>query len=144
MTRTIFKTAIIGALVAVLGAACGGDADSGGSAEAGRVVEVAMVDVAFSPNTFTATAGETITFKFTNNGRVAHEAVIGDAAAQEDEGKRMAEGGDRSMAGGKGLLLEPGKSGELTYTFDKAGEILIGCHQPGHYEAGMKSVVTVT
>jgi uncharacterized cupredoxin-like copper-binding protein len=48
------------------------------------------------------------------------------------------------MEDGDSLLLEPGKSGELTHTFEEAGEILIGCHQPGHYEAGMKTTITVT
>lgn len=151
MRRTIFKAAIIGAAVTVLGAACGGGADSGGSAEADRVVEVAQTDNAFSPDAITATVGETVTFKFTNNGAVAHDAFIGDAKAQEEHGKDRAKsgedsmgGGEDSMGGGEALMLEPGKSGELTYTFDEAGEILIGCHEPGHYEGGMKATVTVT
>jgi uncharacterized cupredoxin-like copper-binding protein len=49
-----------------------------------------------------------------------------------------------NMEDGDALLLEPGDTGELTHTFDEAGEILIGCHLPGHYEAGMKSTITVS
>jgi uncharacterized cupredoxin-like copper-binding protein len=42
------------------------------------------------------------------------------------------------------LTLDPGKQGELIYTFDGTGPLEIGCHQPGHYAAGMKIAVTVT
>ena len=40
--------------------------------------------------------------------------------------------------------FEPGKSGDLTYRFDEAGTYEIGCHEPGHYAAGMKITVNVT
>jgi uncharacterized cupredoxin-like copper-binding protein len=32
---------------------------------------------------------------------------------------------------------------ELTWVFAEAGTVLIGCHQPGHYAAGMKGQITV-
>ena len=41
------------------------------------------------------------------------------------------------------IVLQPGESGELSYTFDLPGTYQIGCHQPGHYAAGMKIEVTV-
>ena len=31
-----------------------------------------------------------------------------------------------------------------TYRFDQAGTMFIGCHQPGHYEAGMQATVAVS
>ena len=53
------------------------------------------------------------------------------------------------MGGGKtmehndpnSLLLEPGKSGEVTWTFAKAGKIEFACNVPGHYDAGMMGPV---
>jgi uncharacterized cupredoxin-like copper-binding protein len=42
-----------------------------------------------------------------------------------------------------GITVDPGKTGELTHTFDRTGTVEIGCHQPGHYAAGMKLAVTV-
>jgi uncharacterized cupredoxin-like copper-binding protein len=130
--------------ISVLTAACGGGEPS--AQDADREVNVSMTDNAFDPNTIAVKAGETITFKFTNKGALPHDAYIGDAEAQEEHGHSM-DSGDmegHNMEDGDSLLLEPGKSGELTHTFEEAGEILIGCHQPGHYEAGMKSTVTVT
>lgn len=145
MKKITYKTAIIGVVMTVFGAACGGGGDNGDAAEADRAVEVAMTDNAFDPTRLTVAAGETVTFKFTNNGAVAHDAFIGDAEAQTEHGESMATDTEgHNMDGGDALLLEPGDSGELTYTFDEAGEILIGCHQPGHYDAGMKSTVSIS
>ena len=35
------------------------------------------------------------------------------------------------------VTVEPGDTAELTHTFDDTGTIEIGCHQEGHYAAGM-------
>lgn len=152
MRSVKYKALVIGAMMTVIGAACGGGGDSGdasaGDEAADRVIEVAMTDNSFDPTSVSVSAGETVTFKFTNHGSVAHDAFIGDAQDQEEHGESMMEAGDEmeghNMDDGDALLLEPGDSGELTHRFEEAGEILIGCHQPGHYEAGMKSTVTVS
>ena len=51
-----------------------------------------------------------------------------------------------NMGGGDdtNVSLRPGKTGEFTNRFDKAGTFEIGCHQPGHYDAGMKITINVT
>jgi uncharacterized cupredoxin-like copper-binding protein len=37
-----------------------------------------------------------------------------------------------------GVVVEPGKEGTFTYvTPAKKKRLFFGCHQPGHYEAGM-------
>lgn len=41
------------------------------------------------------------------------------------------------------VSVEPGQTGELTFSFAKAGELIIGCHETGHYEAGMKGRIVV-
>jgi uncharacterized cupredoxin-like copper-binding protein len=41
-------------------------------------------------------------------------------------------------------VVEPGETGELTYTFDEVGEVEFGCHQPGHLDAGMVFTVHVS
>ena len=40
-------------------------------------------------------------------------------------------------------MVQPGELGELSYTFSEPGSYEVGCHQPGHYAAGMKIDVTV-
>lgn len=42
------------------------------------------------------------------------------------------------------ITVDPGDRGELTYAIGETGSVLIGCHQPGHYDAGMMVEVTVT
>ncbi len=41
------------------------------------------------------------------------------------------------------IVVQPGDSGELSYAFSEPGTYRVGCHQPGHYAAGMKIDVTV-
>lgn len=140
--------------LSVLIAACGADAPdaagatadaAGGTATGQRTVEVAMEDMKFVQPELTVQTGETIDFQFTNNGQVAHDAFVGDNAAQMGHETEMAEMGattdhdDDEPA----IVLQPGESGDLSYTFDTAGTYEVGCHQPGHYAAGMKMNVTV-
>ena len=129
-------------------AACGGSATTTApntAADAARTVDVVMQDIKFATTTLTVQAGETINFQFTNAGKIAHDAFIGDNVAQIDHEAEMSQmGGTGGHATEEGaLVLQPGESGELTYTFDEAGTVEVGCHQPGHYAAGMKIDVTV-
>lgn len=139
----------MGALGLVL-AACGSDGDddtTGGAtgAEADRTVEVEMSDNAFAPTSIDVAAGETVRFIFDNTGEVAHDAFVGDAAAQaahEDEmreAEEMGHGADEDGA----VTVEAGDEAELVYTFTDAGPVEVGCHQPGHYASGMKLDVAV-
>ena len=41
------------------------------------------------------------------------------------------------------VLVEPGKTAELTWTFTKATRLEFACNVPGHYQAGMKGDLTV-
>lgn len=41
------------------------------------------------------------------------------------------------------VTLEPGALIELVATFGEPGELLIGCHVPGHWEAGMQGTIEV-
>ncbi|MDQ4058549.1 MAG: plastocyanin/azurin family copper-binding protein [Actinomycetota bacterium] len=129
--------------VAVVGVACGGGG-AGQAEDADRVIEVEMVDNAFNPASIDVSSGQTVNFRFKNNGSIAHDAFIGDEEAQQEHAEAMEnESGGHGAHGGEGIVVDPGDTGEYTYTFDEAGQVLIGCHQPGHYEAGMRSTITV-
>jgi uncharacterized cupredoxin-like copper-binding protein len=155
-SRPLLVPAVI--LIALLGAACGDDDtdttaanDAGGSGE--RTVEVRMADNDFDPASIEVERGETVTFMFENTGAVDHDALIGDAEAQAEHEAEMnstagddmgGEMGDHSASGDDALTVAPGETGELTYTFDQSGQLEIGCHEPGHYDAGMRILVSVT
>jgi uncharacterized cupredoxin-like copper-binding protein len=138
---------ILGVLTAVvLVGACGGGSH-GESHGATRTVEVTMRDIAYDPAAVTVKAGETVKFVFRNEGQIRHDAFIGDEAAQVEHEKEMREEGSGGMDGHHGddaITVDPGKTGSLTHTFE-AGEVLvIGCHEVGHYAAGMKVAITLT
>jgi uncharacterized cupredoxin-like copper-binding protein len=121
---------------------------AGGADSEPRNIRVAMADdMSYDPASFDFAAGETVTFEVSNDGAVRHEFFIGTLEDQQHHAEEMQEGahadGDEH-ADPTALSVEPGASGTLTYTFDEAGELLVGCHEPGHYEAGMVAPVTVT
>jgi uncharacterized cupredoxin-like copper-binding protein len=133
---------------AILLAACGGGghashSSAGGSASGGRTVQVDMVDIGFSIHDVTVHPDESVRFVFQNKGSIDHEAFIGDAAAQAQHEKDMAQHSDMQHASADDITVSPGKTGELTHTFKAGDELLIGCHEPGHYAQGMKIQITV-
>ena len=114
--------------------------------EADRQIEVDTLDsFRFEPDAVDVEHGETITFVVTNKGEVDHEFVLGDEAFQEHHAAEMAEGemDMEHMAEPNTLVVEPGQTEELTWSFSEQGEVLYGCHEPGHYEAGMVGKITV-
>jgi uncharacterized cupredoxin-like copper-binding protein len=144
------QRSILRILTAVLlvGGCGGGSHDShGGSTDPTRTVDVAMRDIAYDPATLSVKAGETVKFVFRNEGAIRHDAFLGDEAAQAAHEKEMREKGSGEKDGHHGedaITVDPGETGSLTHTF-KAGDMLvIGCHEVGHYAAGMKITVTVT
>lgn len=121
-----------------------------GTKDAPRVIGVTMGNFFFEPGSITVHAGETIRFVITNPTEIAHEMVIGTAEEQEHHAQEMAAGMDHEQMGDHDDAAEPneleveaGETGELVWTFDQAGEFLLGCHVAGHWEAGMKGTVEV-
>jgi uncharacterized cupredoxin-like copper-binding protein len=112
-------------------------------------MRIRMVDTAFEPDEVSVKEGETVRFVFDNAGKLPHDAFIGHEEAQveheaemraaEEADEHNGDHGDESEA----ITVDPGDSGELTHTFSDTGELVIGCHQAGHYEAGMRAKVSV-
>ena len=113
---------------------------SGSGAEpVDRVVEMAMSEYAYGPASISVAAGQEVRFVFRNDGSVPHEAVIGDDDVQSEAGHA-----DHDAHGAASVQVQPGGTASLVYRFDEPGDVLIGCHIPGHYESGMQAVVHVT
>lgn len=144
MTRTR-TTVLLGVLLFAL-VACGDDrAASPDEGAPDRTIEIDMVDIAFAPESIDVAAGETVRFVFSNSGEVAHDAFIGDDRAQDDHAADMADDHGGHDADDEGITVEPGDTAELTHTFDAGDDgLLIGCHQPGHYDGGMVATIDVT
>jgi uncharacterized cupredoxin-like copper-binding protein len=88
---------------------------------------------------------ETITFVVTNAGDAVHEFTLGDAAMQRDHAEAMAH-----MPSGmahelpNSIAIEPGETKRLTWQFGRGGTLEYACHEPGHYDAGMRGQITVS
>lgn len=129
-----------------------GHANTGGvggpaaAAQAARTVKITTLDtMAFEPNRITVSAGETVTFVVTNSGQAVHEFTLGDAAMQQQHAQEMAQMDD-GMAHNKpnSIRLQPGETKQLTWRFGDSGTLEYACHEPGHYQAGMRGQITMT
>jgi uncharacterized cupredoxin-like copper-binding protein len=136
----------------------------GSAAKASRSVEVVMGDMSFTPRDIAIQAGETVRFVLVNKGQLLHEFNLGDAAMHARHQKEMLQmqhsgmltsTGVKAMdhsAMGHGMkhddpnsvLVEPGKTAELTWTFSKATNLEFACNIPSHYQAGMVGKLTVS
>jgi len=138
--RALVTTVIAASLVA-----CGRSSEQ--TAREARFVDVVMRDIAYSPERVEVRRGETVTFVFHNTGKVVHDAFLGDEAAQTNHEHEMGETGMAGMAGmhhdDTGTTVRPGQVATFTHTFTRTGSTFIGCHEPGHYQAGMKLTVRV-
>ena len=139
--------------------ACSGGGSSASSSPAGvspspaasassgtQRIEVKLTDsLKMEPAQVSVKVGQPVTFVVTNNGAIDHEFYLGDQADQEaHEMEMMSSMGPMSMDETMGFTVKPGDAKDLTFTFDKPGEMLAGCHVTGHYPAGMKMTITVT
>ena len=129
--------------LAMLVVGCSGGSSSGSGAEARTATATLNDDMSVVLSESEFTAGETVVFEVTNAGAVRHELFLGDAEAQQEHAEEMAEMDGMSHDEPGGVSVEPGATETLEYTFEQAGEILAGCHEPGHYEAGMVTAITV-
>ena len=138
------------------------------AAKATRSVEVVMGDMSFTPKAIEIKAGETVRFVLLNKGQLLHEFNLGDAAMHAKHQQEMLEMQQNGMLTPTGIkemdhgsmagmdhgamkhndpnsvLVEPGKTAELTWTFTKATSLEFACNIPGHYQAGMVGKLTVS
>lgn len=126
-----FEAGMLGYIVVI-----GPDVPALGTATRPRLVEVDMTDeLKFAPSTIAVAKGETVTFLVSNLGTVTHEFAIGPADkvdADQIDGTIVKEADE--------IVAHHLKT--VTYTFEGSGPYGFACHEPGHFEAGMKGALT--
>ena len=149
---------VAAAFLAVTGvAACsGGSSNAGGTVinTPNQSVRVVAEDTyRYSPSVLSVKEGTRILFKVTNDGHQEHEFIVGDSALQAAHEAQMqamfvamkGAGGAMSMPDdAHGVELAPGQTKTVTWIADNPGTFQFGCHQPGHYAAGMMGTIKVT
>lgn len=153
----LFTAAMVMALTAcasdtplVTGTAAGGQTpftfgEPADSASADRVIEITSTDdFRFDPAQITVQVGETVTFRVVNAGNEVHDFTLGDETTQIEHAEEMTEMSGMTMPDEpNAITIAAGETKEITWRFTQAGVVLIGCHQPGHYENGMKGSISV-
>ena len=109
-----------------------------------RTVEVQMSDaMRFTPERLSVKLGETVRFRVRNEGRVMHEFVIGTLQENARHAELMVKFPDMEHDEPYMAHVPPGQTGEIIWTFNRAGRFEFACLIAGHYQGGMKGVITV-
>ena len=113
-----------------------------------RTVEVKMYEtddgqMLFEPKTLSVKHGETIRFAITNAGENEHEFVLDSYEKNQEHKAVMAKFPEMEHDDPNSVRLEEGEKGEIIWNFSNNGEFEFACLIPGHYESGMKGVLTV-
>jgi uncharacterized cupredoxin-like copper-binding protein len=118
-------------------AACSG---SPGSPQE-QTVSISIEHSAFEPTALKFEAGTEVTFVIRNTDPIDHEFILGD-----EEVQAIHEKGTEAHHGAKPgeVSIPAGEERETTFVFESPGELIYGCHLPGHYDYGMRGLVTVT
>jgi len=110
-----------------------------------RTVAIHMFDVMrFSPDALTFAQGETVRLHIVNDGKLLHEFVLGSRQEIDEHADMMRKMPGMMHADASSVSVSPGGSADIVWKFSQPGKFLYACLAPGHHEAGMQGVVTVT
>ncbi len=137
----------------------------GQAAKADRTIDVEAADIYFSPESLEVRPGETVRFVIHNTGKLLHEFNIGTEAMHAGHRQEMAKMMEHGMLSATGMnhdmkgidhgqmgmshddpnsvLIEPGQTQELVWTFPEGGTLQFACNVPGHSEAGMQGEINI-
>lgn len=117
---------------------------AGDAKAATRTVALAMDDtMRFTPDKLSFKQGETVRFVIRNQGKLLHELVIGTKAELDAHAAMMAKSPAMKHDDPSTAHVPAGRSGELVWTFNRAGEFDFACLVAGHYQAGMVGKISV-
>jgi uncharacterized cupredoxin-like copper-binding protein len=124
-------TLLVGAAAASRGAAARANAGT---------VHITIHYSSFAPDSLDVDPGETVRFVIRNTDPIDHEFILGDEEVQlahelGTEAHHAPRPGEVSVPAGETVVT--------TYNFPETpGELIFGCHLPGHYDFGMHGTVT--
>jgi len=138
--------------------------------KASRTITISMKDNFYEPEEISVAKGETVRFVINNDGDFVHEFNIGTSethAAHQKEMAMMVDHGvlevdkinhammKMEMKDARGnvvtmehndpnsVLIEPGKSSTIVWTFATDAKLEFACNVPGHYDSGMVGPITI-
>lgn len=109
-----------------------------------RTIEVSMTDnMRFTPDKISVREGETVRFLVRNDGQILHEFVLGTREMLDEHAAMMLRTPEMPHDAPYMVHVDPGKTGEVLWTFNRVGAFEFACLIPGHYQAGMVGTVQV-
>ena len=103
-----------------------------------RTIEIRMSDkMRFTPELIQVRQGETIRLTHFNDGKIMHEFVLGTKKELDEHAALMLKFPTMEHDEPYMAHVGAGKTGEIVWTFNRAGEFDFACLIPGHYQAGM-------
>jgi uncharacterized cupredoxin-like copper-binding protein len=109
-----------------------------------RTITVTMTDqMRFTPAALQIRAGETVKLVVRNAGKGLHELVIGTKAELDAHAALMLKFPGMEHSEPYLAHVNPGKTGQLVWTFNRVGDFEFACLLPGHYQAGMVGKIKV-
>ena len=110
-----------------------------------RVIAISMTDaMRFTPNLIQVKLGETVKFVIKNEGQMLHEFVLGSKAELDEHAALMLKFPGMEHDEPYMAHVPAGKTGEIVWTFNRAGDFDFACLIAGHYQAGMVGQVKVS
>jgi len=107
-------------------------------------IKFSMTDaMRFEPDRVTVKQGETIRFVLVNRGMQMHEFVLGTKEELDAHAALMQKFPNMEHDEPYMAHVQPGKTGTVIWTFNRAGEFDFACLIAGHYQAGMVGKVMV-
>jgi uncharacterized cupredoxin-like copper-binding protein len=109
-----------------------------------RTIRVSMSDtMRFVPSSIRVKEGETVRLLVKNEGQSMHEFVIGTKKEHEEHAALMKKFPNMEHDEPYMAHVAPGKTGEIVWTFNRAGEFDFACLVAGHYDSGMVGQIKV-
>ncbi|MBL8308801.1 MAG: cupredoxin family protein [Burkholderiales bacterium] len=109
-----------------------------------RTVTLSMTDnMRFTPDFVEVKQGETVKFVVKNSGNVLHELVIGTKKELDEHAALMMKFPNMEHDEPYMAHVSAGKTGEIIWHFNRAGDFDFACLIAGHYQAGMVGKIKV-
>ena len=110
-----------------------------------RTITLRMTDdMRFTPDHITVQQGETLRLRVENKGQILHEVVLGTPARLGEHTQLMVKFPTMEHDEPYMAHVAPGKTGDLLWQFNRAGNFDFACLIAGHFQAGMRGTLTVT
>jgi uncharacterized cupredoxin-like copper-binding protein len=117
---------------------------AGDAKAATRTITLQMTDnMRFTPDKLDIRLGETVRLVMRNDGKLLHELVIGTRKDLDEHAALMMKFPGMEHDEPYMAHVPPGKTGQIVWTFNRAGEFDFACLIAGHYQAGMVGKIKV-